>query len=135
MTEGEEVVETDSQARVLETEASVVVWIDGPFETRSFEIPTTDAHTFSEYDTLDCRAIVYRCDRGGGRLLALYPAGTGGEVRVRHDLRDGREYNHEDVATVANVQHAKERMTDEEIERRWTVLWRADENSEDGDSS
>ena len=129
MSEGEQTVETTSTARVLDTNSgSVLLWIDGPFETRSFELPTENANTFSGYGTLDCRAIVYRCDRGGGRLRALYPPGTGGEVRVRYDLRDLGDYNHEDVATVASVRHAEEPMADDEIERRWTVLWRADED-------
>jgi hypothetical protein len=133
VTDGEQTVETTSTARVLDTgSGSVLLWIDGPFETRSFEIPTEDAQTFSGYGTLDCRAIVYRCDRGGGRLRALYPVGTGGEVRVRYDLRDGREYNHKDVATVASVRHSEEPMGDDEIERRWTVLW---EPTEGGDSA
>jgi hypothetical protein len=131
VTDDKQTVETTSTARILETEDSVLVWIDGPFETRSFEIPTADAQTFSGYGTLNCRAIVYRCDRGGGRLRALYPAGTGGEVRVRYDLRESREYNHEGVATVASVQHAKDPMAEDEIERRWTVLW---EPTADGES-
>jgi len=130
VTDGEQTVETTSTARILETEDSVLVWIDGPFETRSFEIPTEDAHTFSGFGTLDCRAIVYRCDRGGGRLLACYPAGTGGEVRVRYDLRESRDYDSKDVATVASVQHAKEPMAEDEIEGRWTVLWTPTEDGE-----
>lgn len=130
MSDCEKTVETTSTARILENNSgSVLVWIDGPFETRSFKIPTEDAHTFSGYKTLDCRAIVFRCDRGGGRLRVLYPQGTGGEVVVRYDLRDFDEYNHNDEATIASVRHRTEPMTDEEIESRWTLLW---ERTEDG---
>jgi hypothetical protein len=131
MTVCEREVQTTSTARLLETGTdSVLIWIDGPFETRSFEIPTEDADTFSGFQKLDCRAIIFRCDRGGGRLRVLYPTDTGDEVVVRYDLRELDQYSHNDEATIASVRHSRDPMTDEEIARRWTVLWEATEEND-----
>lgn len=125
-------VETTSTARVVDADDSVIIWIDGPFETQSFEIPTADVQTFSGFSkNFDCRAVIFRCDRAGGRLRALYPTETGSEVVVHYDLREHDDFNHDGEATVATIRYVEDPMTEEEIEERWTTLWEPTEDDDD----
>lgn len=121
-------IDVTMNARILETgEGWIMVWIDGPFETNSFRIPTEDATTFSRYNELDCRAVIFETGRGGGRLWALYPC-LHGEIQVRYQCRDMAEDS--DTRTVTKVVEVDEQLSDEEIDRRWTVLWEPDDTDE-----
>lgn len=117
--DGETRVTSDMELRLIEVDDDALVTVDGPFESRTFRISLEDAVMFAAAKPLDCRAIVFRSDRGGGDLRALYPW-TYGEWQVRYDLRALCRDTSSPVATIDTVDDP---LDDEELKDRWTVVW------------
>lgn len=113
--------------RLFEADGYVLVTVDGAFRSRTFRIPIEDATLFLGAGTYDCRAIVFRSDRAGGKLRALYPW-TYGELQVRHKLRDLRDDSLNQTA--AEIVCVEEPMEDRELEERWTTLWEPTDETE-----
>lgn len=123
----EQQLEVSMEIRTLETEDSVMVWVEGSFQSQSFTIPTTDANVLGHVGPLECRKVVYKNDRSGGHLWALYPW-LHGEIQVRYCLRDlsNDRYENPNVdreRTVAQIVDASAELPDDVIDRQWETLW------------